>query len=108
MPSQAPTPLDEDETARLLERAKSRLRQGDSPAVMARELLLAGMEPWIIRNALHGAGMAAAANQRTARALSLMTSLGGLRWLSRDKRDPRAIPNAQADIEAWEARFGKS
>jgi hypothetical protein len=106
MPSRAPEALDEDETDRQLNLAKKRLKQGDGPGVLARELLLAGLEPWIIRNALHGAGMAARANERTARSLSLMTFLGGSRWLSRDKRDPAAIPDAMTDIEAWEARFG--
>jgi hypothetical protein len=105
IPSRAPAPLGEDEVNRFLAIGKSRLRDGDPPAPVARDMLLAGVPSWVVRRAVYGSSLAAASNRRQSAGLSLMT-LGRFVWGTGDKRDPDAIGDADPDIEAWEARFG--
>ncbi|MFK8001955.1 MAG: hypothetical protein AB8H86_20330 [Polyangiales bacterium] len=95
------------EQDRLLASAKVSLKNGDSGAVVARDLLLAGVSPYLTRNAVAGASMAGASSRRTAGWLSAMSFLGGSLWLSRDKR-AGGFGDANADISAWEARFGSA
>lgn len=107
MPSKKPAPIAASERDRLLTNARISLRNGDAGAVVARDLLLAGVSPYLTRNAVAGASMAGAASRRAAGWLSAMSFLGGSLWLSRDKRTG-SFGDANADIAAWEARFGSA
>ncbi len=104
-PSAKPAPITAREQDKLIASAKASLRNGDSGAVVARDLLLAGVSPYLTRNAVAGAAMAGASSRRTAGWLSVMSALGGSLWLSRDKRNG-SFGDANADIAAWEIRFG--
>jgi len=107
IPSDAPEPVSDDDSLRLVTGARQRLRDGESPSLVARDLLIAGVAPWVVRRMLDAAGIAAAASRATAGQLSLMTLLGGIGWVSRDRRDPRATVGAHADVDAWEQTFAK-
>ena len=104
IPSVAPTLLDDDETDRTLDLGKARLRDGDDAGVVAKDLLIAGVESWIVRKALAGEGIAREQSKRTARAFSLMNVLGGTIWLSRDRR--RRVRTGFDVVDEWEQRFG--
>lgn len=105
IPSRKPPPIDADAQDKLLASAKVSLRNGDTGAVVARDLLLAGVSPYLTRNAVAGASMAGAASRRTAGLLSAFSVLGGSLWLSRDKRTG-SFGDTNADIAEWEKRFG--
>ncbi|MFT5357916.1 MAG: hypothetical protein ACI9KE_005153 [Polyangiales bacterium] len=107
IPSRKPPPIDAGEQDKLLASAKVSLRNGDAGAVVARDLLLAGVSPYLTRNAVAGASMAGAASRRTAGWLSALSFLGGGLWLSRDKRTG-SFGDANAIIAEWEERFGSS
>lgn len=107
IPSRKPPPIDAREQDKLIAAAKVRLRNGDIDGVVARDLLLAGVSPYLTRNAVAGASMAGAASRRTAGWLSAMSFLGGSLWLSRDKRIG-SFGDANADIAEWEERFGSA
>jgi hypothetical protein len=105
LPAVAPPLVGDDEANRLVQAGKHRVRTGDGPAVVARDLLIAGVPAWMVRNMLVGEGVSAAKTKSTGRLLSVMTVLGGRLWGSTDVRDSNAIAGAHEVIEEWTARF---
>jgi hypothetical protein len=105
LPAVAPAVASDDEANRFLHAGKLRVRAGDGPGLVARDLLIAGVPPWMVRNMLVGEGVSAAKAKSTGRLLSAMTGFAGLLWGSTDVRDSRAIAGAHDVIEEWTARF---
>ena len=103
IPCARPALLDDEATDRALDLGKQRIRDGDEPSVVAIDLLIAGVESWIVRKALAGEGMAWEQRRRTARRLSLMSVFGGTLWFSRDRR--RKVRSGLDIVDEWEQRF---
>jgi hypothetical protein len=88
-----------------------RLKDGDSPSVVTRELLIAGIPPEVLRGVLMEAS---AAGSRSRRDAAELTALGVIKGLltgsftvfgSRDKRDPDRFAAAYADVEYWNTQL---
>lgn len=109
-----PEALDEEEAARRVELGKRRIRQGDAPRLVARDLLLAGVPPWMVRRSLLGAAADAVSSDRTTSRWNLWgavtTLLTGHGVLVGDR--DRGLTNAgealdgSSEIDAWERHFG--
>jgi hypothetical protein len=107
MPSEAPALLSDDAASIAVASAKARMARGDDADPVARDLLLAGVPPWMVRNAVVAAGARASRGVRELAMLPILT-LGRV-FVSRSgdtKHDPSSGGDALASIAAWEARFG--
>jgi hypothetical protein len=114
MPSVLPEPAGPEEQARLLKVFRMRLADGDRPTVVLHEMLLAGVSPLGLRKILNEAYVAASHTNKTASELTWMGIMVGLltgrlsAFKSRDKREPKAIEEALADLDRWERRANGS
>jgi len=110
IPDPLPEPAGDAEQRRLLEVVRHRLRDGDRPTVVLREMLVAGVSPPGLRKLLIEAQMAGSRSKKDAKQVTIMGVVVGLLtgafWLfiSRDKRDPRLLEDALVELESWEAR----
>ncbi len=111
LPAERPQLLDGPEEARMLDTARQRIREGDRPSLVVRDMLVAGVGTAGVRKLIVDGELAAAAGDRTARTLNILGGIralfgGGLRFAQRrDKQDPVLLRAASADIDAWRARF---
>ncbi|MGZ3425913.1 MAG: hypothetical protein ACXVCV_04645 [Polyangia bacterium] len=109
IPSSAPASASEPESDRLIGVLRTRLSDGDSPSVVTRELLLAGVKPDLIRGILFYAQSAGAKSRREAgerTALGVVSGIFTGLWsfgINRDKRDPKTFDAAFVDLERWRA-----
>jgi len=114
MPAAIPKPLSDTAAADFMEVGKRRIRQGDSPKVVARDLLLSGVPPWMTRRALLGAAQAAASSDKVTRGWNLNGALtfisGGIGVFLHDRK--RGLTNVAetldggAQVDVWEDHFG--
>jgi hypothetical protein len=114
LPGEAPTSLSDDEANKRVALGKSRLKNGDSPGTVARDLLIAGVPSWMVRRALFGAAAAAASSDRTTNGWNI---LGIFSWIfagagvfvrdgSRGLADPKEVVGSTDQIDEWEEHFG--
>ena len=114
IPAMRPAELSEPAAAEVMERGKRRIRQGDAPNLVARDLLLAGLAPWMVRRALLGAAAAAVSSKRRTGGLNLFGlftffTFGRGHFVhdpSSGLTDPRAALDGAREVDAWEAHFG--
>lgn len=111
LPSAHPECVDHHDEARLVGAARERLRAGDRPSIVVRDLLIAGVGPDGVRKVLRTAGASADADAKTARRLNVVAwvslLLGGRAWwfVGSERMDPKLIRAAEADIERWTRHF---
>jgi hypothetical protein len=99
IPAEAPRALDAAEEARLLRVLRERLANGDRPAVLVREMLVAGLPPHRLRLQL-GEQTASAEHKRAQAAPFMLFGVFSIRR-RRDKRDPKALAAAAREIDQW-------
>jgi hypothetical protein len=108
LPSKFPTTALENESDRLVGVLRTRLKDGDSPSVVTREMLLAGVEPNLIRGILLRSQSDGAKNRAAARETTVVGLVTGFlfgMWrfgINRDKRKPEMFEPAFADLDRWE------
>jgi hypothetical protein len=108
VPGVRPEPADDGEQARLMAVARTRLGGGDSPSVIVREMLLAGVAPSALRKLLAGAYITSSEQADERKRMDLIGGLiglvtgRGLFFKNRDKRDPKLMKVAMADLDQWE------
>ena len=111
LPATKPAPASDTDEVRLLAGGNQRLKAGDRPALVVRDLLLAGIAIRAIRKLLFDAKAQATMRHRSARQQNILGIISGVlggRWWfarSRDRRDPKLLDAAHADLAAWSARF---
>jgi hypothetical protein len=110
LPAEAPVRADASEQQRLLRIAQGRLRAGDRPSVVVRELLTAGVGMVGIEKLVRDAELEAQAAARTVKRLGVLGAISGLfgRWRvteRRDRLDRELLRETSADLAAWRARF---
>jgi hypothetical protein len=111
LPAEPPKPADDAEATRMMRVLDERLAQGDSPTVVVRDILIAGIPPQRIRNTLARASIASAENHARAEKRTIFGMISGLftgryRFAeSRDKRDPKLLDAATASLDAWERHY---
>jgi hypothetical protein len=109
IPATPPERASDDDIRRLDAVLRQRIRAGDVPVVVVREMLVAGVPSRTVRGALveHlGAGIAAEVAERNHTIANVVRGLltGRVRIRrSPDKRDPTAIQAGIAEIERWDA-----
>jgi hypothetical protein len=116
LPAAAPAPAAGPEAARLLGVARDRVRAGDKPTIVVRDLLLAGVGLPGVRKLLLDAEIAAKSTDRVVTQLNIISVIralfrGPMRMRMherRDRQDPEALRAAVADLDAWRARFDQS
>lgn len=111
MPAAAPAALADELAREPIEHAKRRLRDGDDSGLVARDLLSAGVAPWMVRRALLSGAMTAVTSDRlTGSWNSFFGHLLGRSLLIGDPKrgvaDPGAVLDGNATVDAWEQRFG--
>jgi hypothetical protein len=109
IPARFPQVASDEEQKRLLGVMRTRIIDGDEPAILVREMLVAGIPPAKVRGVLIEAGADAQREKRQLRWIQAVVMLVTFRWLSRrpvDKRDPKKIAAAAADVDLWEKRRG--
>ena len=102
MPAKMPRTVDETDERRLLAVSRKRLRDGDRPSVVIREMLVAGVSVTGLRKLVFEAE---ATRIKPHPALAVFAVLTGRIRIKRDKRDPVLLRDASADLDAWRARF---
>ena len=113
LPSYRPQAAAEPESVRLIAVLRMRLADGDSPQVLTRELLLAGVAPARIRGTLMESHAAGDRSRREALETSALGLLKGLFTgtfsvgINRDKRDPARFAAAYGDVDRWEAAMDR-
>ena len=113
-PVALPAALADDAAARFMEVGKGRIRKGDAPALVTRDLLVAGVPPWMVRRALYGAVQAAATSDRQTKGWNLGAMLSTLflghgvftHDSKRGLTSVRATLDGASEIDAWEEHFG--
>ncbi|HEX8115037.1 MAG TPA: hypothetical protein VF516_45225 [Kofleriaceae bacterium] len=112
LPAERPPPATPDDEQRLVRTGAERLRAGDRPSLVVRDLLLAGIAPRAVRKLLTDAELSVAANDRWVdrlNVLGVISLLFGGRWRvaeRNDRRDLEQLRTAATDLETWSARFG--
>jgi hypothetical protein len=114
MPYAAPALLSDDEAAERMAFGTKRLRDGDGPGLVARDLLIAGVPSWMVRRALLGAAMAATKSDKLTRSWNAFGLAGGLlsglgvfvRDRNRGVADASVVLSGNETVDAWEAHFG--
>jgi hypothetical protein len=102
IPSRIPDEPSETETAKLLRVVRDRLRSGDAPAVVVREMLVAGIPLPGLRKVVNEAMAIGLRAKEDASQFSLLGGLFGWIAINRDKRRPSSFEAAFADIDQWE------
>jgi hypothetical protein len=110
LPGSCPEPIEIDEEERLLEVARGRLHDGDSPRVVVRELLLAGVSAMALRKLINQASVAAKRDEATARHVDFIGGFLGLfrgnfSLFVREGKEPDRFEPALEDLDRWEERF---
>jgi hypothetical protein len=111
LPAEKPLPTTPDDEHRLMRAAVERLRVGDRPSLVVRDLLLAGIAPTALRKLLTDAELSVAATDRWVDRFNLLGAisalLGGRRTVAErnDRRDPEQLRAAAIELETWSARF---
>lgn len=113
-PAEPPTPLDDAAASRLMERGETRLKQGDAPHIVARDQLLAGMPPWMVRRTLLGAAASAVASDKKtsgwnifgARTLAVLGVGVFVGDRNRGLADAGQVLDGSSQVDAWEDHFG--
>ena len=110
LPGSYPEPIEIDEEERLLEVAGERLRSGDQPRVIVRELLLAGLSALALRKLVNQASVATKRDEATARHVGVIGGLVGLltgdfSLFVREEKEPDPFEAALEDLGRWEERF---
>lgn len=111
LPAAAPALVTGTEEARLAKVARDRLTTGDSPSVVVREMLNAGMAALAIRKLLRDASLYTVDIEKNVRRLNLIALIGGLfggrvrRYQRAKGADPAQLRAAEADVDAWIERF---
>jgi hypothetical protein len=113
-PNHPPTALDDVAAAAVMEQGKFRIQQGDSPRIVARDLLIAGLAPWMVRRSLLGAAAAAVASDRATSGGSLLGAISALLFgqgllvgdRNRGMTDASEALDGSAQVDAWETHFG--
>jgi hypothetical protein len=114
LPAALPDAAGSEEQKNLLRVSRRRLEDGDSPRVVARELLQAGVAVAALRKVLGEALVAGTRAEKDAAHLSLFGGLfGALAGVfsvakNHDKRRPAAIEDALSDVDRWIAHFGSA
>ncbi len=112
MPAALPKPLDDADSVRMMRVLEERLAAGDSPIVVVRDILIAGIPPSRIRATLARASTESAASHAAAEKRTFLGVIGGLftgRYSfahSTDKRDPKLLDAAVKSVDTWEQRYG--
>lgn len=113
IPAERPPAADPRDEQRLLDVARRRVRDGDSPRVVLREMLTAGVSLSGLRKVMTFAQLGAERSEQDVKELRVMGAIAGLltgRWFfarSTDKREPAELEAAQLDLDEWERRFGR-
>lgn len=111
LPVVKPEQADREEEVRLLDVTQRRLKDGDSPTVVIREMLLAGVATRALRKVLNEAQASSESNHRVARQLGVGGVIMGVltgQWSffkSTDKRRPRTLEAALSDLDRWDSHF---
>lgn len=111
LPAEKPPPATPDDEHRLTRAAAERLRAGDRPSLVVRDLLLAGIAATALRKLLTDAELSVAATDRWVDRINVLGAisllLGGQGRVAerRDRRDPEQLRAAATDLETWSARF---
>ena len=111
IPSQRPVPIDTMEEARLVRIAGERLRKGDKPLVVTRELLLAGVGIAALRKLLSSTKLGSESTDAAALRPPVQTRgwLGALVYgaskLAAPDADPDLVTAALADLDRWTKHF---
>jgi hypothetical protein len=114
LPAARPPPASVDDVVRLSRVSRERLRAGDKPSVVVRDLLIGGVQPRAVRKVLMDVELEAKATDKTMRRLNVLgwisAALTGRLWLLRRKdfQDVDELHAAHAEIAQWTARFGES
>ena len=111
LPAEKPLPATPDDEHRLMRAAAERLRAGDRPSLVVRDLLVAGIAPPAVRKLLTGAELSVATKDRWVDRFNLLGAIGALfggRWHvadRNDRRDPEQLRAAAIELETWSTRF---
>jgi hypothetical protein len=110
LPAKAPADADGAEQVRLLDIAHGRLRRGDRPSVVVRELLTAGVGVLGVERLVRDAELDAQATKRTVKRHNILGAIGALfgRWRVTEAREPLELPElaaATADVAVWRKHF---
>lgn len=112
-PLELPPALDDEAAGKLMEVGKSRIRKGDGPGFVARDLLLTGMPPWMVRRTLLGAAAAAVSSDGRTGGWNLLNTLTfgilGQGVFVHDRNrgltDATDTLDGAAQVDAWEQHF---
>ena len=104
MPGEEPRAATDDDERRLVTVARRRLLDGDQPTVVAHDLLVAGVQPQVVRALLDGAFIGAAQSEKQNREGWWTLLLIGIGVFKREKRDTNLVGRAYAAIEQWRLR----
>jgi hypothetical protein len=111
LPATAPALVTGTEEARLAKVARDRLTAGDNPSVVVREMLNAGMAVLAVRKLVRDASLQTMEIEKDVKRLNLVALIGGLfgargtRYQRVKGADPAKLHAAEADLDAWIARF---
>lgn len=111
LPAEKPLPAPPDDEHRLMRAAAERLRAGDRPSLVVRDLLVSGIAPTAVRKLVTGAELSVAAKDRWVNRFNVLGVIGALfggpwRVADRnDRRDPEQLRAAAIELETWSARF---
>jgi hypothetical protein len=114
LPSKAPALLSDDDASKRVVHGKDRLKIGESPRIVARDLLLAGVPPWMVRRALFGVAATVASSDKSTKRWNVF---GFLSWMflgagvfvgdrRRGLADPSEVVGGTDEIDRWEENFG--
>jgi hypothetical protein len=112
IPGTAPMAATPDDEARLLRVCREQIRSGDRPSIVIREMLVAGIGIPGLRKILIDAQLTVDATNKNVSRLNILGVIAGLLggWWRvherRDRRDPKLLATAEADLAVWESRFG--
>ena len=111
LPAKAPPPLSGPDEAKLLHSARERIRAGDKPSLIVRDMLISGVGLLGVRKLLIEGELSAKADDRVATRITMFGWIsalfgGGLTLAERrSQQDPAQLRAAQADLDVWRARF---
>jgi hypothetical protein len=108
IPSLPPAPASPSDSDRLIGVLRTRLKNGDLPSVVTRELLVAGVSAELVRGTLLESQAAGARSHREESERALLGVFFG-RFISgkRDRREPKTFESAFDDVDRWSAAMAK-
>ncbi|MBA3457344.1 MAG: hypothetical protein H0T42_29960 [Deltaproteobacteria bacterium] len=113
IPSTRPAAIDHMEETRLSRVGGERLRKGDRPGVVVRDLLLGGVSPSAVRKLLTATKLGSESTD-----IADMVPIRQQGWLGRliygaaraagpDERTPEHVDDARRDLDRWTAHFAR-